>query len=154
MLAFGFWIKHCALSNWSPLWDNLHTITGSVPGVEEVFEEIDGHPEYLITFQLPLPINTEAIQYHLEDLPFQRKDLDSCIIAPLYNELIQQFINSWFIIATAASKSPFITSIAGCKATSQFSYRVHTVNYVHRRRFSLDELCLFNCHTNSCLSQI
>lgn len=34
-LAFGFWIKHRALSNWSPLWDfhegTLHLVTGSAP---------------------------------------------------------------------------------------------------------------------------
>lgn len=117
------------------------------PCIDDVFEEIDGHPEYLITFQIPLPCNQEVVQYYLEDRPFQRKDLDSSIIAPLYNEFIQQFIDSLFVIATDASKSPFITAIAGCTATSQFSYRIHTVNSIFIAEVLaigtvLDELCL------------
>lgn len=120
----------------------IRLLAVSVPSVEDVFEEIGGYPEYLIAFQLSLPRNTEAIQYHLEDILFQRKDLDICSIATLYSEFIQQFINSWFIVATDASKSPFIiTFIEGCKATSQFSYRVHTVNSI----FTAEALALTNC---------
>lgn len=60
-------------------------ITDSVPCIDDVFEEIDGHPECLVTFQIPLPCSHDKIQYSLDDLPFQRKDLDSNITASFYN---------------------------------------------------------------------
>lgn len=74
----------------------------SIPGIDEIFEEIDGILEYIITFQICLLSNAEAIQCHLDHLQFQQKNLDSSIIVPFYNEFLQYFNNPWIIIATDA----------------------------------------------------
>lgn len=60
-------------------------ITGSVPCIDDAFEDIGVHPEYLTFVQIPLSCNQEAVQYSLEGLTFQRKDLDSNITVLLYN---------------------------------------------------------------------
>lgn len=124
-------------------------ITDSIPGIDEVFEEIDGILEYIITFHIPFLNNTEAIQCHLDDPQFQQRDLDSSIIVPLYNEFLQYFINPWIIIAKDASKTHAIMSIVKCTASSKFSWRVHPINSIFTIEIlaictTLNELCIWN----------
>lgn len=122
-LAFGFWINHSLLSRWSPFWEfhdgNLHPTSGSVPCIADVLVEIDGHPEHLITFQLPLLCNREVVRYHIAYLPFQRKYPIDIFIAQIYNDFIQRFTDSWNIIATDALKSSSMVAISGCTVTTK-----------------------------------
>lgn len=101
--------------------------TKSALGVDNVFEEINGHPDNLFTFQTPLQCSQDNLLFSLNDLPFRHKDLDR---TPLFNDFIQQFLDSWYIVATDASKYLNITSIAGCTVTTQSRYRIHPVNSI------------------------
>lgn len=93
-------------------------IADSVSCIEDVLEEIDDQPKDLISFHIPFPYNQDEIQYSLEDLPFQQKYLNSNIIAPLYNEFLQKFSDSWSIVATGVAISYALLQSQGAQRPS------------------------------------
>lgn len=57
-------------------------------------------------------------------------DLDASMIPPLFGEYIQAFTDFWDILASDASKTESLISIAGCTNINHFSYKVQQVNSI------------------------
>ena len=129
-LEVRFWIKHISRDGWSPLCDYVHSTDKTNPlgmvsmgsSIAELLDEIDGHFDHLLQFQAPEPFSPWLVYFHLSDLPFQRLDLNGAEIAYLFGEYLTSITDRYTIIATDASKSSEIASIAGCSSHFCFGY--------------------------------
>lgn len=70
--------------------------------------------------------HTTITMLHQAKIP----DLDTRIIIPLFDDFIHTFTDIWEIIATDASKSPSLTTVAGCLSAWQFGYRFLHINSI------------------------
>ncbi|GBM41223.1 hypothetical protein AVEN_180525-1 [Araneus ventricosus] len=74
----------------------------------------------------------------LHSFLFQDKSLPKNTIESLFEDTIRTHFSNFFLIATDASKSQQITSIAGTSSTSSFAYRLQHLNTI----FSAEALAL------------
>ncbi|GBM50149.1 hypothetical protein AVEN_50047-1, partial [Araneus ventricosus] len=75
---------------------------------------------------------------HLQSFLFQDKSLPKTTIEYLFEDTIQTNFSNFFLIATDASKSQQITSIAGTSIANSFAYRLQHINSI----FSAETLAL------------
>ena len=137
-LSFSFWVRHLSLRSWSPLWSALldtpkkisTTSTLLFPYIKEHFLIHNCHADFLVPFYFPIPSTASDIQLHLADFSFQRTDLDDKTPLPCFQIFPQNLPEYYLIIATDASKSAHITSIAACSETGHLACRVHNINSV------------------------
>ncbi|GBN22428.1 hypothetical protein AVEN_224008-1 [Araneus ventricosus] len=74
----------------------------------------------------------------LQHLVYKDKSLPKTTIESLFEDTIRTHFSNFFLIATDASKSQQITSIAGTSSTNSFAYRLQHLNSI----FSAEALAL------------
>lgn len=123
-------MKYLAVGSWSLFLefreDNLVSMEDTFSYVSEILDDLGygPDPDLLIGFQMPFTNDSDAVRFFFPGLPFQRTDLDASMISPLFAHYFKSFDDFCNILATDASKTEVLTSIAGCSFTNHFGNRV------------------------------
>ncbi|GBO28027.1 hypothetical protein AVEN_150172-1 [Araneus ventricosus] len=93
---------------------------------------------HIIKFPITWDCLNIKCKSHLHSFLFQDKSLPKTTIESLFEDTIRTHFSNFSLIATDASKSQQITSIAGTSSTNSFAYRLQHLNYI----FSAEALAL------------
>ncbi|GBO27025.1 hypothetical protein AVEN_140434-1 [Araneus ventricosus] len=94
------------------------------------FKSLNVSPNQIITFPKAPVFQCEICKIHTSDSDFQNKAQPTAIIEELFNDFISNNSEDSFIIATDASKSLTLTSIACISNQHSFVFRKHPINSI------------------------
>ncbi|XP_055928133.1 uncharacterized protein LOC129959340 [Argiope bruennichi] len=107
---------------------NLALIEQDKIFLDKIFSDLNINWNRIISDQHFLQLPRENCSIIISKYPFQNKSLPHSAINGSFQETLQKDFKQCFIIATDASKSQNLTSIAGISDLSQFAFRTHNIN--------------------------
>ncbi|GBL80038.1 hypothetical protein AVEN_29053-1 [Araneus ventricosus] len=142
-LATQFFLKHIAYGAHSPLYRNDGTqsvklTNKDLSALDQILSAFNIDINHIIKFPITLDCLNIKCKIHLHSFLFQDKSLPKTTIESLFEDIIRTHFSNFFLIATDASKSPQITSIAATSSTNSFAYRLQHINSI----FSAETLAL------------
>ncbi|GBN92411.1 hypothetical protein AVEN_72379-1 [Araneus ventricosus] len=142
-LATQFFLKHIAYGAHSPLYRNDGTSSVKLTNkdssaLEQILSAFNVDINHIIKFPITLDCLNIKCKIHTHSFLFQDKSLPKTTIESLFEDTIRTHFSNFFLIATDASKSQQITSIAGTSSTNSFAYRLQHLNTI----FSAEAMAL------------
>ncbi|GBN23548.1 hypothetical protein AVEN_12188-1 [Araneus ventricosus] len=120
-----FFIKHCKLGEFSPLYTSWtdSTVLNSSPFSKDLQIILDSWNlciTDILKYSYSIPFDDhQKVHIYTSSLPFQNKHPNPCIISTFYREYLDQISSNNIILATDASKSARFTSIAAYNLNTQ-----------------------------------
>ncbi|GBL77218.1 hypothetical protein AVEN_12826-1 [Araneus ventricosus] len=98
--------------------------------IANLFADLDTSTDHIIAFPDTLIPRNNFCEIHLSDFSFQNKAHPVFLIKDLFEEVVYKEFHDYHIIATDASKSHSLTSIADISNLQSFVYTIHSINSI------------------------
>ncbi|GBO38763.1 hypothetical protein AVEN_252275-1 [Araneus ventricosus] len=98
--------------------------------IANLLADLDTFSDHIIAFPDTLISRNNFCEIFLSDFSFQNKAHPAFLIKGLFEEVVYEEFQDYHIIATDASKSHSLTSIAGISNLQSFVYRIHPINSI------------------------